>query len=247
MSALAAAPGPEVGVDEALDLLAEAAGQGASWSVFLIEHERLWAVTHRGFTMIPGGLPLDRGVLGRAIARGRAQYVPDVRADPDYVPGKRGMVSELVLPITAGAETVGVLDVEASFELPVEAVGRLEPVAAALAGPLTELRLAPALDLSSLLRVFVHMSSLRDAREIAELAAGALASVLGLEACQVTIADDAGAEIVAGWSRSGAKDSLPSEVVERLRAHVDRGSVVELVDVREAGLAGVAGGCRTLV
>src|SRR5687768_16936313 len=99
--------------------------------------------------MIPGGLALDRGIMGRAIRDERAQYVADVRADPDYVPGKRGMVSELVLPIGVGAETVGLLNVEASFELPVEAVGRLEPVAAALAGPLSELRQAPAVDLSS--------------------------------------------------------------------------------------------------
>jgi diguanylate cyclase (GGDEF)-like protein len=234
-------------VDGVLDLLAEAGGQGACWSVFLLEHDRLWAVSHRGYTMIPGGLPLDRGVIGRALDRGGAQYVPDVRADPDYVPSRRGVVSELVLPIVSGSAAVGALNVETTFELPVEAAGRLEAVAAALAGPLAELRRAPAMDLSSLLRLFVHMSSLRDAREIAELAARSLAHVLALEACQVTLADESGSEIVAGWSRSGARDSLPEEVVERLRAHVDHASVVELVDVREAGLSGVAGDCRTLV
>ncbi len=245
--AVGAAPTPEAGIDEALDLLAEAGGSGMSLSLFLLEHDRLWAVTHRGYTMIPGGLRLDRGVIGRALERGGAQYVPDVRADPDYVPGKRGVVSELVLPISAAGRPVGVLNVETAFELPVEAAGRLEPVAAALAAPLTELRQAPGVDLSSLMRVFVHMSSLRDAREIAELAARSLAHVLGLEACQVTLADDAGGEIAAGWSRTGALDSLPSEVVEALRTHVDHTSVVELVDAAVVGLSGVAGGCRTLV
>ena len=56
-------PGEPVGtIDAILDRL-DAAGEGALWSVFLLDHGRLWAIAQRGYTMLPDGLPLDRGVV----------------------------------------------------------------------------------------------------------------------------------------------------------------------------------------
>jgi diguanylate cyclase (GGDEF)-like protein len=245
-AAVAAAPDPVAAFDAVLDLLDEIAPGSARWSLFLLDHDRLWAVAHRGYTMIPDGLLLDRGVIGRAVRSGSVQHVPDVTADPDYVQGMRGMVSELVLPIHAGGEVVGVLNLEAPFVIAPEAADSLTPLAELLGERLLELRHSPAVDLSSLLRIFVHMSSLRDARAVADLAARSFAHVLGLDACVVTLAgeDDLG---TAGWSRSGEADRLPPGLVDALRAHVDSASVFDLVDAAQAGLEELVGEGRSLV
>ena len=243
----AGAVDPVAAVDEILDRL-EAAGEGACWSVFLLDHGRLWTIAHRGYTMLPDGLPSDRGVMARALSELRAQYVPDAAADPDYVAGLGGMTSEIAVPLVAHDSLVGVLNVEARFRLPEGAMAVLERVAEPLAGPLALIRDSPALDLSSLARLFVHMSSLRDARAIAELAARSLAHVLGLDAAHVLIPEEAGKAFAASWSRGGSAVPPSAELVERLRAAtVGDMSVFDLVDTEAAGLTELAGGARTLV
>ena len=237
---------PVVAIDALLDRL-ETAGEGASWSVFLLDHGRLWAVAHRGYTMLPNGLPLDRGVMSRALREGQTQYVPDVTVDPDYVAGRRGMVSELVVPVRAGDEVVGVVNVETDFRLPEAAADILPRAAALLARPLAALRDSPALDLSSLARLLVHMSSLRDAHAIADLAARSLAHVLGLDSAHVLLTDEAGDAPAASWVRAGDAAPPPLQLVEGLRRHVDQSSVLDLVDAAEAGLLELSGGLRTLV
>ncbi len=91
-SVRAEASDPVAAVDGVLDLL-EATADGAAWSVFLLDHGRLWAIGHRGYTMLPDGLPLDRGVMARAFKTGDVQFVPDVRADPDFIPAMRELRS----------------------------------------------------------------------------------------------------------------------------------------------------------
>jgi len=243
----AGATEPVAEIDEILDRLA-GADADACWSVFLLDHGRLWTIAHRGYTMLPDGLPPDRGVMARALNEQRAQYVPDVAADPDYVAGLGGMTSEIAVPLIAHDSLLGILNVEARFPLPEGAVDILEGVAVRLAGPLALIRDSPALDLSSLARLFVHMSSLRDARAIADLAARSIAHVLGLEAAHVLIPEDADSTFAASWSRSGSAAPPSAELVERLRAAVvDDMSVFDLVDTEAAGLTELAGGARTLV
>jgi diguanylate cyclase (GGDEF)-like protein len=241
----AKASDPVAAVDGVLDLLEAAAGD-AGWSVFLLDHGRLWAIGHRGYTMLPDGLPLDRGVMARALREERAQYVPDIARDPDYAHGTRGMVSEIVVPLRGRGTVVGMLDVEAPFVLPEEAVGELGRLAPLLGSELAVLRDSPALDLSSLARLFVHMSSLRDAHAIADLAARSLAHVLGLDAAHVLIAEEDGDRLAASWSRR--RDSPPADgLLDRVRGLVDRSSVFDLVDTAAAGLEELAGGLGTLV
>src|SRR6187200_1982465 len=139
-------PGEPVGtIDAILDRL-DAAGEGALWSVFLLDHGRLWAIAQRGYTMLPDGLPLDRGVMARALRDGRTQLVADVTADPDYVAGARGVVSELVVPVRSGGTIVGALNVETTTPLSGEEAVALEALSDSLGAPLAELRDSPALD-----------------------------------------------------------------------------------------------------
>ncbi len=71
---------------------------------------------YRGLTLPEGwSMPLDgRGVTVRAVRTAEAQYVPDVRRDPDYVspsPEDENL-AELVVPVVAGGEVRAVINVE---------------------------------------------------------------------------------------------------------------------------------------
>lgn len=56
----------------------------------------------------------DRSVTSRAVVEGRLVHVPDVRLDPDYVPGVEQGRSEVAVPIEVSGRIVGVLDVEST-------------------------------------------------------------------------------------------------------------------------------------
>ena len=62
----------------------------------------------------------------------------------------------------------------------------------ALASPVEELRASRTVDLSSLARLFVHMSSLRDPLAIAEITVRSLGRVLPVETSQLLLLDESG-------------------------------------------------------
>ena len=151
-------------------------------SVFVLEHRRLWLVARRGYAVVPDGITIESGITGRAVSLAGPQLATDVHADPDYVAALPGVTSELAIPLLSGRAAVGILNIESERTLPDEAAEALRPLTRALA-PLAEaLRSQRTLDLSALARLFVHLGSLRDPRDIAALAAASLPRVLPLEA-----------------------------------------------------------------
>lgn len=100
--------------------------------IFVIEGKVLRAVAHTGYSrQIWLELPLNgkKGITVRAAKRGRSVYVPDVRKDKSYSSvfmldsengeshrlvetSREGIFSELAVPIKAGNEILGVLNVE---------------------------------------------------------------------------------------------------------------------------------------
>ena len=79
--------------------------------------------------------PVDQGITGRAWRSGRAQNVPDVRQDADYIAGDPAIRSELAVPLRRGQRVLGVLVAEstdrAAFDD--EAVQMAESLADAIA------------------------------------------------------------------------------------------------------------------
>ena len=115
-AAVAAAASAESAVDVfdgALRALHDELG-GPGVAAFVLEHGRLWSVGVRGYAMIPDGLPLDEGVIGRAVRTSTAQLVLDVTEDPDFVEVSRATVSELSAPLVMPTGVVGVLNIETS-------------------------------------------------------------------------------------------------------------------------------------
>jgi diguanylate cyclase (GGDEF)-like protein len=205
---------------------------GVMPSVFVLEHGRLWLVAQRGYPFVPDGIEIVRGVMGRAVRLGRAQFSADVRVDSDYVGALPGVVGELAVPLRAGRVVVGVLNLESERALPDDAVGLLRPLTSALV-PLTEkLRASRTLDLSALARLFVYLGSLREPTEIAALAAASLSKVLEIESSGVWMWDDVGLpQQLALWRSDGSERHTPTpEEIETARALVDPSAVCQLVD-----------------
>lgn len=57
-------------------------------------------------------IPRGVGITGRCIELGRPVVVPDVREDPDYIPGIEGARCEIALPLKADGKVIGVLNAE---------------------------------------------------------------------------------------------------------------------------------------
>ena len=56
--------------------------------------------------------PTDRGIIGRVARTREPVFLPDVTVDPDYVSADDGVRGEISVPLLAGEELLGVLNVE---------------------------------------------------------------------------------------------------------------------------------------
>ncbi len=209
-----------------------AAIDGVLPSAFVLEHGRLWLVAQRGYAVVPDGIGVEQGIMGRAVRLGRGQVVGDVHSDPEYLEALPAVTCEVALPLRQGRVTVGVFNVDSERPFPDGALKLLRPLAAALAPRAGAFRASGVLDLPGLARLFVYLGSLRDPSEIAALAAASLARVLRLETSQVWIWDDMGqpAEL-ASWNMDGAvRTGLSVDELDATRTLVDPSVVCQLVD-----------------
>jgi diguanylate cyclase (GGDEF)-like protein len=234
-AAVAASAGgkdPTTSIDAALAVF-HGALAGVLPSVFVLEHGRLWLVAQRGYAVVPDGITVDSGITGRAIRSGRPQLAPDVRSDPDYVAALPGIVSELAMPLRSGRSVVGILNVESERALPDGAIDALRPLARALA-PLTEtLRSSRTLDLAALARLFVHLGSLRDPRQIAALGAASLPRILPVDGSHLVVWDDLGTpdELAAWRADDASRPGLTLAEIAVARAQTDPSVVCQVLDV----------------
>jgi len=226
---------PAAAIDAAVGALHDTI-DGIFPSVFVLEHGRLWLVSQRGYAVVPDGIRVESGIMGRAVRLGRAQLVTDVRADGGYVPALPGVRSELAVPLRAGRVVVGALNVECERILPERAATLVRPLAAALAPLAAELRAGRTLDLAGLARLFVYLGSLRDADEIAALAAASLPRILPVAASQVVVwREPDGMQELGTWRRDDSEPApLAQAEVERARRRVDATVVCQLLDTRGA-------------
>lgn len=99
---------------------------GPASSIGLIEGDRI--VFHgldlSAFHPVPDwmteGLPLDKGITGRVARTGEAEFVREVEADPDFVDAGLNTGSEIAIPITVERRVIGVLNVEAPHDDPLD-------------------------------------------------------------------------------------------------------------------------------
>jgi diguanylate cyclase (GGDEF)-like protein len=202
-------------------------------SVFVLEHGHLWLVAQRGYAVVPDGVGIEQGILGRAARQGRGQLVIDVHSDPDYLEVLPAVASEATVPLRVDRVTVGVLNLDSERPLPETTLKLLRPLGVALAPKTATLRASGGLDLPALARLFVYLGSLRDPNEIAALASASFARVLRLQATQVWMWDEVGRPVeLASWVSDPGEVPLAAEELDTARSLVDPGLVHQVVDVR---------------
>jgi diguanylate cyclase (GGDEF)-like protein len=223
---------PAKAIEAAIDAFYEAVA-GAMPSVFVVEHGRLWLVAQRGYAVVPDGITVESGIIGRAVRLTSAQLATDVRADPDYVAALPGVTSELAIPLRSGHGVIGILNIESERALPDGAAEALLPLSRALTAPADALRSRRTLDLSALARLFVHLGSLRDPGDIAALAAASLPRVLPVEATQIIVWGELGAptELAAWTSETGARPPLSADELDVARTQTDPSVVCQVLEL----------------
>jgi len=227
-------------IERALRRLAEVAGPELLASVYVLDHDRLWLVAQTGYEEVRDGFLLDQGVIARATRLAQPQHVPDVVVDPDYVAAVGGIRSEIAIPLLAGGEAVGALNVESrGRDLPLEALQLLQPVATLLADRVDSLRRQRTIEAATLLPLFVHASSLRGVSSIAEFAARTLGQLLDLESAQATLTKrDGHSRMASFWRRpDSASKPLGEDELHLLATAIEpRDAAYSVVDARTIGL-----------
>jgi diguanylate cyclase (GGDEF)-like protein len=207
-------------VDRALEVLHRIIGPDLLVSVYVVELGRLWLVAQRGYDQVRDGFTLDQGVMARAARNGSAQVVVDGGSDPDFIPATSLLRSEIALPLGSGTPAVGVFNVETrNTSLDWAHVAPLESLAQAIADRLGQ-GLDPAgSDLSSLARLFVYASALRDRAAIAELAVRTVGRLFAANSSQLNLLDGDRFGAVESYWRPLASTALPLDgrVLDRLR------------------------------
>ena len=106
----------ELGRDELLRIAAERIrGAGAPYTsvyLYMLHGDELVLEAHAGRDTDHTRIPVGKGVCGTAVATGRDQNVPDVRAIENYPACNSWTRSELVVLIRRGAIILGQIDVD---------------------------------------------------------------------------------------------------------------------------------------
>jgi len=107
-------------LDEVLRLTVEAVAEALEAplvSVYLVEDGALRLRHALGYAEVFDPVPFGQGVLGRVAATGVPSLVTDVAADPDFLPPRERVVSEVVVPLEDGGAVLGVLNAESDVRV----------------------------------------------------------------------------------------------------------------------------------
>jgi L-methionine (R)-S-oxide reductase len=108
-----------------------------SWvGIYLLDGNELVLGPFEGKPSPHTRIPVGRGICGAAAAEKATIIVDDVNADPRYLACSLDTKSEIVVPIMAGSEVLGEIDIDSDRLAAFDASDRqlLESVAALLAG-----------------------------------------------------------------------------------------------------------------
>jgi GAF domain-containing protein len=83
-------------------------------SIYQFEGEQLLCRASIGDREVGTAWDTSRGIIGRVARSGRAVFLTNVTADPDYVLGHEDVVSEICVPILRDGRVLGIVNVEES-------------------------------------------------------------------------------------------------------------------------------------
>jgi diguanylate cyclase (GGDEF)-like protein len=105
-----AGPSPEL-LDRVLDVVVRRFGY-PHVTIYLGDESRVELVAQRGYPEAIAAFDPSAGVAGRVMRERTIAFVPDVTADPDYVPGTIPATSLITAPLIVDGAFLGVLNVE---------------------------------------------------------------------------------------------------------------------------------------
>ena len=220
-AALATSSNGRPAIDAAFAALTEGLEGRLLVSTYILEHGFLWLIAQAGYREVRDGIPLDKGVLARALRTGTTQFVPDVADEKEFIEATGGIVSEVAIPFgrNTSGHAVGGLNIETvGAMLPPEAETIFAPLAQLLGERIEELREGLGLDVAALARLCVYTSSLRGVSALAEFAARVVGRLLGVDCTQVDLRADGRAYTLASfWRRENSQlEPLAAADLERL-------------------------------
>jgi diguanylate cyclase (GGDEF)-like protein len=243
-SALASGAHGRSAIDDAFAALTSPFEGKLLASTYILEHDILWLIAQAGYREVRDGIPLDKGVLARALRSGTTQFLPNVADDSEFIEAVGGIVSEVAVPF-GGDESrpaAGGLNIETvGASLPPEAETIFAPLARRMGQRIEEMRDGLGLDVAALARLCVYASSLRGARAISEFAARVVGRLLDLDCVQVDLRTDGDAYTLASfWRRENSQlEPLIASDLQRLSEIEEEsgaGAAYLVLDQRKASL-----------
>ena len=98
-------------LDQMIGLLEETFGYKYP-SVYVWDGRALQLGAQRNYRFPIHTVTPDKGVIGRIVRTGKPAFLPDARSDPDFLSGDPEVVSEIGIPLLAGGELMGILNIE---------------------------------------------------------------------------------------------------------------------------------------
>jgi len=83
-------------------------------SLYLVAGDHLVLQHQVGYDRVLSEIPVDKGIMGRAVRSGRPILLQDVRTDPEFLGAIEGIDSEVCVPLFDGNVVAGVLNVEST-------------------------------------------------------------------------------------------------------------------------------------
>jgi GAF domain-containing protein len=105
-------PQGSTGLERAAQVIREASSRHTSVYLYGLDGDTLVLRTFSGRPTEHSRIRVGEGVCGRAVARGVAEIVADVTADPDYISCSLETRSECVVLVRREGEVVGQIDID---------------------------------------------------------------------------------------------------------------------------------------
>jgi diguanylate cyclase (GGDEF)-like protein len=186
-------------------------------SVYLGDEERVHLTAQRGYVEALGSFDPSTGVAGRVMRTRDLAFVPDISADPEYVPGTLTATSLICAPLTIDGRFLGLLNVETVGDRRLDETDRslaliiANRIATAVALGQDRQALAARADLFRDIEAFGRdVTSSLAVAPLAEMIIEAIGRVVGADTLAVTLLDR-----TDGHYRVRATQGVPDAVLGR--------------------------------
>lgn len=223
-------------------------------SIFFEVAGRLRRVALRGYWQILEGFSIDDGIVAETFRSGEPQFVPDVSADPRYIPAIPDVVAELSLPIRHCGRVIGIMNIESPSPLTEQHLQASTTAAACFEERLAELGgPAPEKPWQRLARRSGELAGLEDPEDIGRFAIEAACEIFGFSSAMLVIERQGQLQVHAasGPLAKGLASLTPDELEMLASLTHSATSAYTLGEIHGQGFAGHrslrAAGVRSMV